>query len=180
MAAAIQVKGQLTAAQAASAEGPAELLEATSQPHSVAPVRPDDVDVDLRRMLELGFRESHWIRNMVAVRVITLSPRLLAYVKAKVIPFWNHLASTASLARVAATPAKKKSLFSPRYDEFLKLLREARIAAGLSQRGAAKKLNRTQSFISKSESGERRVDVIELVDFLRAYGVRPDKFIKKL
>ena len=96
------------------------------------------------------------------------------------IPFWHHSPSAASLVRVAATPAKKKSLFSPRYDEFLKLLREARIAAGLSQRDAAKRLNRTQSFISKSESGERRVDVIELVDFLHAYGVRPDGFMKKL
>lgn len=117
---------------------------------------------------------------MVGVRVITLWLQFRPASRIKVILFWNHLASTASLARVAATPAKKKSLFSPRYDEFLKLLREARIAAGLSQRGAAKKLNRTQSFISKSESGERRVDVIELVDFLRAYGVRPDRFIKKL
>ena len=104
-----------------------------------------------------------------------------SYVRqAQMILFWNQSATTASLAGVAATPAKKKSLFSPRYDEFLKLLKEARIAAGLSQRGAAKKLNRTQSFISKSESGERRVDVIELVDFLRAYDVRPERFIKRL
>jgi ribosome-binding protein aMBF1 (putative translation factor) len=100
--------------------------------------------------------------------------------QAQTIPFWNQLTPTASLTGVTATPAKKKSLFSPRYDKFLKLLKEARIAAGLSQRDAAKKLSRTQSFISKSESGERRVDVIELVDFLRVYGVRPEQFIKRL
>jgi hypothetical protein len=116
---------------------------------------------------------------IASVRVINLFLRLLIR-QAQTIPFWNHSPSAASLAGVAATPAKKKSLFSPRYDAFLKVLKEERIAAGLSQRDAAKKLNRTQSFISKSESGERRVDVIELVDFLRAYGVRPDKFIKKL
>lgn len=81
---------------------------------------------------------------------------------------------------MARKPSAQKSLFSPRYDAFVKLLRETRVAAGLSQRQAAKKMDRTQSFISKCESGERRVDVVELVDFLRAYGQKPEEFIKRL
>ncbi len=96
------------------------------------------------------------------------------------IRFWNPWRLAASLAAVARKPPAKKSLFSPRYDSFVKLLRETRMAAGLSQRDAAKKLDRTQSFISKCESGERRVDVVELVDFLRAYDQEPNAFFKKI
>ena len=62
----------------------------------------------------------------------------------------------------------------------MRLLRETRVAAGLSQRQAAKKLDRTQAFISKCESGERRVDVVELVEFLQVYGAEPEGFIRKI
>jgi transcriptional regulator with XRE-family HTH domain len=81
---------------------------------------------------------------------------------------------------VARNPLERKSLFTPRYDRFLRRLREMRIAAALSQVEAAKKLKRPQSFVSKCESGERRVDVVELLDFCRAYGVPADQFVKKL
>lgn len=74
----------------------------------------------------------------------------------------------------------KKSLYSPRYDLFLKLLREAREAAGPFQRQAARKLDRTQAYISKSETGERRVDIVELVEFLRAYDQEPEPFFRKV
>lgn len=55
------------------------------------------------------------------------------------------------------------------YKRFLFRLREARNAAGLTQSQAAHKLRRPQSFISKCESGERRVDVVELLEFCRIY-----------
>jgi transcriptional regulator with XRE-family HTH domain len=74
----------------------------------------------------------------------------------------------------------KKSIYSPRYDRFLRLLREARVAAGLSQTQAAKKLKRPQSFLSKCENGERRVDVVELIEFCRAYGISVGDFVKKI
>jgi transcriptional regulator with XRE-family HTH domain len=48
-------------------------------------------------------------------------------------------------------------------------LREARRAAGLTQAEVAGKLRRPQSFVSKCESGERRVDVVELMEFARLY-----------
>ena len=79
-----------------------------------------------------------------------------------------------------AKTAPKKSLFSPEYDRFLVLLRKARMDAGLTQTQAAAKLKRPQSFVSKCESGERRVDVVELTQFCTAYMADPVKFIQSL
>ncbi len=62
-----------------------------------------------------------------------------------------------------------RSVHSSRYRAFLKRLRQARLDAGLTQIQAAAALRRPQSFVSKCESGERRVDVIELEDFARVY-----------
>ncbi len=60
------------------------------------------------------------------------------------------------------------------------MLRDSREKAGLSQEAAAAKLGRPQSYVSKSESGERRLDVIELIRFCRVYGVDASTFIKRL
>lgn len=57
------------------------------------------------------------------------------------------------------------------YLAFRKRLRSARLDAGLSQAQTARRLGTQQSFISKCESGERRVDVVELRRFARVYGV---------
>jgi transcriptional regulator with XRE-family HTH domain len=43
-----------------------------------------------------------------------------------------------------------------------KLLREARKAAGLQQASLAKKLGKPHSFVSRYETGERRLDILEL------------------
>ena len=59
---------------------------------------------------------------------------------------------------------------SPRYRQFLERLRAARLQAGLTQEEVARELGRPQSFVSKCESGERRVDVVELEGFARLYG----------
>jgi transcriptional regulator with XRE-family HTH domain len=62
-----------------------------------------------------------------------------------------------------------RSLHSPRYRRFLKRLGQARREAGLTQVEVARALRRPQSFVSKCESGERRLDVIELSDFAKLY-----------
>ena len=59
--------------------------------------------------------------------------------------------------------------YDDEYREFLARLRAMRINAGLTQKQAAKLLNKTQSYVSKCESGERRVDVIELRAFALLY-----------
>lgn len=61
------------------------------------------------------------------------------------------------------------ALHTQRYRRFLERLKKARLDAGLTQAEAAAKLKKPQSFVSKSEAGERRVDVIELEDFARVY-----------
>ena len=73
-----------------------------------------------------------------------------------------------------------KSTFTEEYDRFRLLLIEARKAAGLTQADVAAALNRPQSFASKYESGERRLDVIELIQILRVLGADPADFIQQL
>jgi transcriptional regulator with XRE-family HTH domain len=73
-----------------------------------------------------------------------------------------------------------KSVFTGRYARFLELLRKAREQAGLTQIEVARKLGRPQSFVSKCESGERRVDVVELIAFCQVYGTPVAQIVKEL
>lgn len=73
----------------------------------------------------------------------------------------------------------RKSLYSPDYDEFLVLLREVRLEAGLSQVELARRLGANQNFVSRSESGERRVDAREWLRICEACGVDPVEFLKR-
>ena len=63
-----------------------------------------------------------------------------------------------------------KSIHKTRYQILLALLLEARTAAGMTQKELAAKLGRQQSFVSKTENGERRLDVIEFMDVCRVEG----------
>jgi len=72
-----------------------------------------------------------------------------------------------------------RTLHSGAYALFLERLRRARRESGLTQAEAAQRLNRPQSYLSKCESGERRVDVIELVAFADLYGKRLDFFVPR-
>lgn len=63
----------------------------------------------------------------------------------------------------------KKSTHTLRYRIFRRKLVLARKEAGMTQAQAASELDEHQSFVSKSESGERRVDVVELAEFARVY-----------
>ena len=64
----------------------------------------------------------------------------------------------------------KKPPLSRDYAVFLRLLREARLAAGLTQAELARRLGQTQSFVSKCERGERRLDIAEVRAFCGALG----------
>lgn len=73
----------------------------------------------------------------------------------------------------------QKTISSQAYAHFLKCLRETRESAGLTQEDLAERLGETQSFISKCERGERRMDVIELREFCLAMDTTLEKFIRK-
>lgn len=65
------------------------------------------------------------------------------------------------------------------YKRFRELLAEARKDAGLTQAQLSSRLNRPQSFVSKYERGERRLDVVEFAEVARALRVDPIKFLAK-
>lgn len=73
-----------------------------------------------------------------------------------------------------------ESVFTDKYERFRLLLTEARKRAALSQAQLADKLSRPQSFVSKYERGERRLDVVEFELVADALGIEPVRFLKKL
>lgn len=70
-------------------------------------------------------------------------------------------------------PSPGASLYSPAYTRFRAVLVDARHAAGFTQLQLATALDRPQSFVSKFESGERRLDVPEFVAIARALDIDP-------
>jgi len=62
----------------------------------------------------------------------------------------------------------------------IRLLIEKRRASGMRQRDVAKKLGRTQSWLAKIESGQRRIDVCELCDLARVLKFSPIKMVTKI
>jgi transcriptional regulator with XRE-family HTH domain len=71
-------------------------------------------------------------------------------------------------------------LRNPRYDTFQKALVDARQKTGLTQQEIAFRLGKPQSFVSKYESGERRLDVIEFLEICQALNIKPQSILKKL
>jgi len=64
-----------------------------------------------------------------------------------------------------------RSVFTGEYERFRKRLIAARKAAGLTQTQVATRLSRPQSFVSKYERGERRLDLVEFVEVAKAIGI---------
>jgi transcriptional regulator with XRE-family HTH domain len=73
-----------------------------------------------------------------------------------------------------------KTLRSPRHEALRSLLVEKRKKAGLSQAELAKRLSQYQSFVARVESGQRRIDVVELIEIAHAIGFDPREAIKRL
>jgi transcriptional regulator with XRE-family HTH domain len=67
------------------------------------------------------------------------------------------------------TPRSSRWLWANDYKQFRRRLVEARHSANLTQREAAKLLGRSNTYVADSETGERRVDAVELARFAAIY-----------
>lgn len=73
-----------------------------------------------------------------------------------------------------------KTIRSTGHVALCEALINARKAAGLTQAGMAERLRCHQSLVARIESGERRIDVIELVVLARAIGVVPSAILEQV
>lgn len=72
------------------------------------------------------------------------------------------------------------NIFTPEYEEFRRRLIQARHDAGLKQTEVAEALGKPQSYVSKCERGERRLDAIELLKWAELYGKSIDYFLTNI
>jgi transcriptional regulator with XRE-family HTH domain len=73
----------------------------------------------------------------------------------------------------------EKSIYTHEYRTMLRLLREAREQAGVTQVELAQRLAQTQSYISKIELGDRRLDLVQLRTILAALGMGLGTFVER-
>lgn len=73
-----------------------------------------------------------------------------------------------------------RSIHDPRYQDLIKKLIELRESKNVTQIELAQRLGKPQSYVSKVEILERRLDVIELCDWLNAIHVKITDFITQL
>jgi transcriptional regulator with XRE-family HTH domain len=66
-----------------------------------------------------------------------------------------------------------RSLRSLLHLSMMTVLRQERTRRNLTQTELAERLHRAQSYVAKVETGERRLDMVEFVEYARAIGVKP-------
>lgn len=70
-----------------------------------------------------------------------------------------------------------KTIHRKEYSALIEVVRDARLAAGLTQAQVSNKLGRSQSFISDVETGKRRLDLVELRDIAELTGQSLPKLV---
>lgn len=80
---------------------------------------------------------------------------------------------------ILATMNIKKTLYTQDYQAIVTKLKEARLSRNLTQQQVAKSLGVGQSFISKIESGQYRLDILQLKMFAKLYKKRLSYFLKE-
>lgn len=71
------------------------------------------------------------------------------------------------------------SIFTQRHQQLIAFIASARTAADITQVELAKRLGKPQSFVSKVERGERRLDVIEFCQVAEALGKDPAHLLRQ-
>ena len=71
----------------------------------------------------------------------------------------------------------KRAIYSKEHKHLVSKLKKARKETGLDQSNAAKLLGTTQSYISKIESGQLRIDIIQLKEIAKIYKKNINYFI---
>ena len=71
----------------------------------------------------------------------------------------------------------RKSIHSKEQTALRKILKDKRVSLGLSQRELAKQIGVVYSLISKIETGDRRLDFLEMIDYCRMLGIDPHEVI---
>ena len=74
----------------------------------------------------------------------------------------------------------EKSIYTDEYAVVLRLLKAARKTSGVTQVDLAERLGQTQSFVSKVERGDRRLDIVQLRSILLEFGVTLQEFVRQL
>lgn len=72
-----------------------------------------------------------------------------------------------------------KSVFTKEYRTFLELLIQARQNQNITQSVLARKLKKPQSYVSKYESAERRLDIVETMTILKVLNISLSNFCKE-
>ena len=65
-------------------------------------------------------------------------------------------------------------------DKLIAILRELRLEAGLTQTDLASRIEKDQAHVSRYESGQRRLDVLEVREICEAVGIRFEEFVQRL
>jgi transcriptional regulator with XRE-family HTH domain len=74
----------------------------------------------------------------------------------------------------------KKKLYLTQRARLVTLLREIRIEAGMTQTELAAHIEKDQAYVSRYESGQRRLDVLEAREICQAIGITLEEFAKRL
>jgi transcriptional regulator with XRE-family HTH domain len=74
----------------------------------------------------------------------------------------------------------KKRTYIAQRNLMTNLLREARIEKGLTQVELAARIEKDQAYVSRYESGQRRLDILEVREVCQAIGISLSEFVKRL
>jgi transcriptional regulator with XRE-family HTH domain len=74
----------------------------------------------------------------------------------------------------------KKKIYMAQRNRMTDLLREVRLETGLTQVELASRIEKDQAYVSRYESGQRRLDVLEVREICQAIGITLEEFVRRL